>query len=97
MNTDFFEDFGKRISDVAGEIGKKTEETLEVQKIKSDIRSLNRGNARDYEEIGKAVYARYQKGEAVDGDMTALCESIEHRKLRVKELEDEIASIRGEE
>ena len=58
--SDFFEDLGKKLSDAAAEIGKKTEDTLEIQKMKSDIRSLNRGNERDYIDIGKLVYERYQ-------------------------------------
>ena len=39
---DFFEQLGKKISDVAEDFGKKTEDTLEVQRIKSQIRSLDR-------------------------------------------------------
>ena len=54
--SDFLEDLGKKLSDAAAEIGKKTEDTLEIQKLKSDIRSLNRGNERDYIDIGKLVY-----------------------------------------
>ena len=34
---DFFEQLGKKISDVAEDFGKKTEDTLEVQRIKSQI------------------------------------------------------------
>ena len=52
---DFFEDLGKRISDVANDIGKRTEDTIEVQKIKSKIRSLRRANERDFIEIGRMV------------------------------------------
>ena len=48
---DFFEQLGKKISDVAEDFGKKTEDTLEVQRIKSQIRSLDRANERDYIEI----------------------------------------------
>ena len=44
---DFFEQLGKKISDVAEDFGKKTEDTLEVQRIKSQIRSLDRANERD--------------------------------------------------
>ena len=43
---DFFEQLGKKISDVAEDFGKKTEDTLEVQRIKSQIRSLDRANER---------------------------------------------------
>lgn len=94
--SDFFEDLGKKLSDAATEIGKKTEDTLEIQKMKSDIRSLNRGNERDYMDIGKLIYDRYQNGEVVDGDVSALCEAIDKRDLQIGELKSEIAKIKGE-
>lgn len=39
-----FEDLGKFITETAGNVGKKTEEVMEVQKLKSQIRSLERSN-----------------------------------------------------
>ena len=33
---DFFEDLGRKISDVANDIGKKTEDTIEIQKLRID-------------------------------------------------------------
>ena len=60
---DFFEQLGKKISDVAEDFGKKTEDTLEVQRIKSQIRSLDRANERDYIEIGKKIYEKFKAGE----------------------------------
>ena len=60
---DFFEQLGKKISDVAEDFGKKTEDTLEVQRIKSQIRSLDRANERDYIEIGKKIYEKFKAGD----------------------------------
>ena len=73
---DFFEQLGKKISDVAEDFGKKTEDTLEVQRIKSQIRSLDRANERDYIEIGKKIYEKFKAGEVADLEYIALCESI---------------------
>lgn len=94
--SDFFEDLGKKLTDAATEIGKKTEDTLEIQKLKSDIRSLNRGNDRDYTDIGKLIYDRYQDGEVVDGDVAALCEAIDKRYAQIGETKIKIAKIKGE-
>ena len=77
---DFFEQLGKKISDVAEDFGKKTEDTLEVQRIKSQIRSLDRANERDYIEIGKKIYEKFKAGEVADLEYIALCESIEKRE-----------------
>ena len=95
--SDFLEDLGKKLSDAAAEIGKKTEDTLEIHKLKSDIRSLNRGNERDYIDIGKLVYEKYQNGEVVDGDISVLCEAVDKRDIQIGELKAEIVKIRGED
>ena len=58
---DFLKNLGKRISDVASDLGKKTEDTIEIQKIKGDIRSLKRANDRDLMDLGRMVYDKFQK------------------------------------
>lgn len=92
--SDFFEDFSKKISDVASELGKKTNDTLEIQKIKSDIRSLKRANDRDYIDMGKAIYEKFQKSEVMDMDLITFCEAIEKREEEIEKYEAEIARIR---
>ena len=57
---DFFGELGKKISDTAMDIGKRAEDTFEVQKIKSDIRSMKRANERDLKDIGRMVYEKFQ-------------------------------------
>lgn len=79
---DFFEQLGKKISDVAEDFGKKTEDTLEVQRIKSQIRSLDRANERDYIEIGKKIYEKFKSGEVADLEYISLCESIEKERKK---------------
>lgn len=91
-----FSGWGQRIGEVVNDLGKKTEDTIEVQKIKSEIRSLNRGNDRDYIDIGKTIMERYQSGEVIDGDMAALCEAIAARNERIKEYEENIERITSE-
>ncbi len=92
---DFFEELGKRITDVASEIGKKTEETIEIQKLKSDIRSLQRANDRDLLDIGRMVYEKFCNSEISDMDYIAVCESVEKREEKVEKLKEEIEHIRG--
>lgn len=95
MMEDFFEDLGRRISSAASDLSRKTADTIEVQKLKSNIRSLNRSSERDYIDIGKAVYDKYVKGEVVDGDVCDLCEAIEKRDGEIKGIQAEIAKIQG--
>ena len=92
---DFFEEIGKKLSDVAGDLGKKTEDTIEIQKIKSQIRSLKRANERDMMDIGRMVYEKFHDGELSDMDYIVLCEAIEKREEEVAHQEEEIQRIKG--
>ena len=92
---DFFSVLGKKISDVAEDLGKKTEETVEIQKIKSNIRSLKRANERDFIDIGKMVYEKFHNGEVSDIDYVVLCEAIEKREEEIARQEDEVKKIKG--
>ena len=58
----------QKLSGVISDLGKKTEDTIEIQKIKSDIRSLKRANERDLIDIGRMVYEKFQHGEIRDTD-----------------------------
>ena len=92
---DFFEELGKKISDVASDIGKKTEDTIEIQKLKSNIRGLQRANERDLIDIGRMVYEKFKDSEISDLDYVVMGEAIEKRDKEMERLEDEIDRIKG--
>ena len=92
---DFFEDLGRKISDVANDIGKKTEDTIEIKKLKSDMRTLRRANDRDLMDMGRMVYDKFVQGEISDLDYVAVCESIEKRDEEMKKIAEEIQHIKG--
>ena len=93
---DFFDGFGKRVADVASDLGKKAGDTIEVQKLKSEIRFLKRGNQRDFVDIGKAIYEKFTKNEIQDMDMIALCEANEKRDEQIEKYEEQIVRIKEE-
>ena len=84
---DFFEEFSRRVSDVASDITKKT---------KSNVRTLKRANERDLADIGRMVYEKFQSGEVSDMDYVTLCEEIEKREEEIEKQEEEIVKIQGE-
>ena len=75
---------------MASDIGKKTEDTIEIQKLKSNIRGLQRANDRDFIDIGRMVYEKFKDGEISDLDYVAMCEAIEKRDRETRRLEEEI-------
>ena len=104
------EDLGKIISKKAGKavdvvtqkageavdvISKKAEETVEITKIKSQIGTMERNNERDYKDIGKMIYDKYKKGEAVDDGFIELCEAISEREDSIRKAKEEIAKLKG--
>lgn len=94
---DFFEDLGKRITETAEAVSKKTEEVVGTQKLKNQIRIMERNNERDFEHLGKMIYERFQKGEVLDLKFVELCESIEQREESIEVYLKEIAELQGKE
>ena len=92
---EFFEDLGKFITETAGNVGKKTEEVMEVQKLKSQIRSLERSNQGDLTDLGKMIYERFRKEEAVDGELEVICEEIRKRRMIIVAFEKKLADMKG--
>lgn len=92
---DFLEDLGKRLGETAETVTNKAGEAIEIQKLKSQIRGLARGNAVDLMELGRTIYDRYKAGEEVEEGAAALCEAIVERENSMEEYEKKIAIIRG--
>ena len=93
---DFFDEFGKGVSDVASDLSRRAGDSLEIQRLKGEIRSLKRGNRRDFEDIGRSIYEKFTKNEIQDMDMIALCEAIEKREEEIEKYEEQIVRIKEE-
>lgn len=91
---DFFEDLGKKITEVADDLGRMAGDTIETQKIKSQIRSLKRANDRDYMDIGRMVYEKFQDGELSGTDYITICEAIEKRDEEIERKEAELEKFK---
>ena len=92
---DFFEDLGKRIGETAETMTNMPGEAIEIQRLKSQIRTLARGNAVDLMELGKSIYDRYKAGEEVEENAQALCDAIRDRESTIGEYEKKISKIKG--
>ncbi len=92
---DFFEDLGKRLGETAETMTNKAGEAIEIQKLKSQVRTLARGNAVDLMELGKTIYDRFKAGEEVEESAKGLCEAIQNREASMENYEKKIARIKG--
>lgn len=91
---DFFDNLGKCIAGTVDELGKKAEDTLEVQKIKNQIRGWKRENDRDYIDMGKILYERFQNDEELDEKLVRFCEEIQKRDEHIEECIAQIERIK---
>ena len=96
MKTDFFDELSDMIVKTAKEFGDRAEQIYDTQKIRSRIASEERVIERMMTDMGKIVYKRHGKGEAMDNEISILCQEIDQHIRRLKELKDEAAGIRGQ-
>lgn len=86
---------GKKTGEVVDVVAKKTEQTVETQKVKSQIRTMERNNERDYQDIGKMIFEKYKKGEEIDEQYVELCEAVKAREQEIQKLREEVAEMKG--
>lgn len=92
----FFEDLGKRLGETAETVTNKAGEAVEIQKLKSQIRSLERENDNDLAELGLAVYDQFKDGVELGEEAAGLCEAIQSREESIAEYLQKISDIKGD-
>ena len=96
MMKTFFEDLTKRLGETAELVGNKANEAMEVQRLKNQIRTLERNNEDDLAELGRVLYAKFLNGEELEAEEEALCEAIQDREESIEEYNEQIVELRGD-
>lgn len=91
----FIDEIARKISKGTEIIGRKSGEMLEITKIKLDMASEKDKLEELYEEIGKAVYDTYKKGELQFPEVADKCKLIDDIHYRIRRLKQKIAEIKG--
>lgn len=92
----FLEDLGKRLGETAESVTNKAGEAMEIQKLKSQIRTLERENDSDLAELGHAVYDQFKSGTEVGEEAAGLCEAIQSREESIAECLQKISDVKGD-
>ena len=92
----FLEDLGKRLGETAESVTNKAGEAMEIQKLKSQIRTLERENDSDLAELGRAVYDQFKSGTEVGEEAAGLCEAIQSREESIAECLQKISDVKGD-
>lgn len=67
---------------------------IETQKIKNQIRGLEKSNRRDFRDLGRLIYEKYKSGEVIDEEYLELCKSISERKEEIHSCETELIRVK---
>lgn len=95
MGEDFFDGLRQTITETAEVVSKKTEELVEMQKLRSRIRNAQRDVQQEYKKIGEMMYRRFVDGEVMDEEMALVCEHIMDLKNQEAGYKEELANKKG--
>ena len=76
MAEDFFGNLSKTLKKTVDTVGKKTDEFVEIQKIRTRQHVLEDQIEKNYQDIGQIIYNRYLNGEAFDENLAGICKDI---------------------
>ena len=93
---DFFEQVKKTASDVAQVVTQKSNEVLEISKIKYAIHDLNSDIKKLYIELGKLTYEELKGNSALSDDMQIKCEIIDAKRAKIAALKKKEQQVRRE-
>ena len=96
MAKSFWDDLGNTLTRKAKGFSTKAENLYEIQKIRNKLSAQERMTEKLMMDIGRMIYARYERGEAVDGEVGAICEEISQHILEADHYRDAIAASKGE-
>lgn len=91
---ELFDDIVEKLSEAAEQVGKKTDEVIETQKIKNQIRGLEKSTRRDFRDLGRLIYEKYKSGEVIDEEYLELCKSISEREEEIHSCETELIRVK---
>lgn len=92
----FWDDISKKLGETADTVSAKASEVVELQKIKNQIRTMERNNDNDYIELGKLIYEKFKAGEEIEETQKGFCEAIQSREESIAEYVAKMEAMRGD-
>lgn len=96
MSDDFLKNISKTFRETMGTVGKKTDEFVEIQKIRNRQGQLESRIENNYQEIGRKIYCRFRNGEAFDEQLAELCREIMRMEKEVEACKEQVAEKKGQ-
>ena len=96
MANDFFNNLSKNLSKTAKDAKKKVNIMYEVQKLQNRITGEEKSIEKVKSELGNLIFSKFEAGEVLGGDLTALCDQICSHLKAIDELKAEAADKKGQ-
>ena len=92
---EFFSTLGKTLSRAANTVGKKTDEFVTVQKIRSRKNNLEEQVEVSCRKMGEMIFQQYADGEKLPEELARICQEIEKKKQEIADCREQIALVKG--
>ena len=90
-----FDDLGKKLGETVDNVSAMAGKSIEIQKLRNQVRNLERGNALDIQSLGRMVYQGFVDGAKLEDKPQEICEGIKSREEGIEELLEKIALLKG--
>ncbi len=86
--------FGKKLSDAAKNTAKKSEELIEIGKVKNKIRDAENNIEKLKMSIGETAFSKFKDGESTFPEAEEICSNIDEALDTIKEFEGKIMQLK---
>jgi DNA repair exonuclease SbcCD ATPase subunit len=90
-----FDDLGKKLGETVDSVSAIAGKSIEIQKLRNQVRNLERGNALDIQSLGRMVYQGFIDGAKLEEKPQEICEGIKSREEGIEELLQKISLLKG--
>ena len=92
----FLDELKKGITDVSGQIAKKSSEIVEVQKLKIKKSGLETDIKKCYSQIGQICFLKMEESGVIDEDVAEWFQQIVEAKASIEEIQEKINELSSE-
>lgn len=86
----FFEETVVKAKDVFDVAAKKTNEIVEVQKLKINLAKVNSSVSKDFETLGRLAFEKISEGEDIPEEYKPIVESIKESMKQIDDIQSQI-------
>lgn len=96
MGDDFLNNLKQTITETAEVVGKKTEDLVEIQKLRNKVRNAEKNVEMDYRKLGEIIFRRFSDGEVMDEELAEICDGILELRKQIQGYKEELAGRKGQ-